>query len=211
MPHYLYLVRHGEQQDAEHGMPDGPLSPRGKRQAMLIAERLGGVPFTHTNGSASFTTPASASFSYWHQDEKFGLGFDLAWTKWDVFKNLTVNYANPAQPNTTEPFNWKNTWYASVGADWYLTDKLTFRSGIAVDTTPTSSTYRDPRVPDSTRKLLAFGLGYQATENFEVNASYMHIFVNKAHVNAVSSTGDVISGNFDDYGNTFGISAQYHF
>ncbi len=46
MPHYIYLVRHGEQQDAEYGMPDGPLSNRGKRQAQLIAERLGGVPFT---------------------------------------------------------------------------------------------------------------------------------------------------------------------
>ena len=43
--HYLYLVRHGEQQDAEYGLPDGPLSERGKRQARLIAERLGGVPF----------------------------------------------------------------------------------------------------------------------------------------------------------------------
>lgn len=46
MSHYLYLVRHGEQQDAEHGMPDGPLSPRGERQARLVAERLSGVPFT---------------------------------------------------------------------------------------------------------------------------------------------------------------------
>lgn len=46
MPHYIYLVRHGEQQDAEHGLPDGPLSPRGIRQAQLIAERIGGVPFT---------------------------------------------------------------------------------------------------------------------------------------------------------------------
>ena len=46
MSRYLYLVRHGEQQDAEHGLPDGPLSPRGIRQAELIAERLGGVPFT---------------------------------------------------------------------------------------------------------------------------------------------------------------------
>lgn len=46
MPQYIYLVRHGEQQDAEHGMPDGPLSERGKRQARLLAERLGGVPFT---------------------------------------------------------------------------------------------------------------------------------------------------------------------
>ncbi|CAN5263368.1 histidine phosphatase family protein [soil metagenome] len=47
MSHYLYLVRHGEQQDAEYGLPDGPLSGRGQRQAKAIAERLGGVPFTH--------------------------------------------------------------------------------------------------------------------------------------------------------------------
>ena len=52
MPHYIYLVRHGEQQDAEHGLPDGPLSARGTRQAQLIAERLGGVPFT-----AAFHSP----------------------------------------------------------------------------------------------------------------------------------------------------------
>jgi serine/threonine-protein phosphatase PGAM5 len=43
--HYIYLVRHGEHQDAEHGVDDGPLSPRGRRQASLLADRLGGVPF----------------------------------------------------------------------------------------------------------------------------------------------------------------------
>jgi probable phosphoglycerate mutase len=43
---FLYLVRHGEQQDAEHGLEDGPLSERGKRQARAIADRLSGVPFT---------------------------------------------------------------------------------------------------------------------------------------------------------------------
>ena len=46
MAHYLYFVRHGEQQDAEYGLPDGPLSPKGERQATAVAERLGGVPFT---------------------------------------------------------------------------------------------------------------------------------------------------------------------
>ncbi len=46
MAHYLYLVRHGEQQHAEHGLPDGPLSGKGVRQARAIADRLGGVPFT---------------------------------------------------------------------------------------------------------------------------------------------------------------------
>ena len=42
--HYLYLVRHGEHLDAEHGLEDGPLSPRGRRQAELLADRLSGVP-----------------------------------------------------------------------------------------------------------------------------------------------------------------------
>jgi serine/threonine-protein phosphatase PGAM5 len=42
--HYIYLVRHGEHQDAEHGLADGPLSPRGQRQAELIADRLSGLP-----------------------------------------------------------------------------------------------------------------------------------------------------------------------
>lgn len=44
MTHYIYLVRHGEHQDAEHGVDDGPLSPRGQRQAELIADRLSGLP-----------------------------------------------------------------------------------------------------------------------------------------------------------------------
>ncbi len=46
MPHYLYLVRHGEQRDADQGLRDGPLSARGKKQAAAIAERLSGVPLT---------------------------------------------------------------------------------------------------------------------------------------------------------------------
>lgn len=45
MTHYIYLVRHGEHQDAEHGLTDGPLSPRGLRQAAYLADRLSGVPF----------------------------------------------------------------------------------------------------------------------------------------------------------------------
>lgn len=44
MTHFLYLVRHGEHFGAEHGLEDGPLSPRGRRQAELLADRLSGVP-----------------------------------------------------------------------------------------------------------------------------------------------------------------------
>ncbi|GAA3759174.1 histidine phosphatase family protein [Microbacterium kribbense] len=46
MTHYIYLVRHGEHQDAEQGVVDGPLSPRGRRQAEAIADRLSGLPLS---------------------------------------------------------------------------------------------------------------------------------------------------------------------
>jgi long-chain fatty acid transport protein len=167
-------------------------------------------PFSHTTGTADFTTPAVISASYWHQAEKFGLGIDLAYTKWDVFKNLTVNYGN-TQPSTTEPFDWRNTVFASIGGDYYLNDKVTLRAGISFDTTPTHLSTRDARVPDSTRQMASFGIGYKASEHFEINASYAHIFVNQAHVNSTSGTGDVLTGNFDDYGNLLSFSAQYKF
>lgn len=168
-------------------------------------------PFANTTGTADFTTPAVVSASYWHQAEKFGLGIDLAWTKWDVFKELRVKYGNPGQPDTAEEFNWRNTIYASIGGDYYLNDKVTLRAGIAVDTSPTYNAVRDVRVPDSTRKLATVGIGYKASEHFEINASYAHIFVNQAHINSTSSTRDVVTGNFDDYGNLLSLSAVYKF
>lgn len=44
MIRHLYLSRLGEQQGAEHGVPDGPLSSRGRRQANALSKRLADVP-----------------------------------------------------------------------------------------------------------------------------------------------------------------------
>lgn len=62
MTHYIYLVRHGEQQDAEHGVEDGPLSPRGRRQAEAIADRLSGIPFDAVWHSPLQRTSETARF-----------------------------------------------------------------------------------------------------------------------------------------------------
>ncbi|WP_266171011.1 OmpP1/FadL family transporter [Dyella subtropica] len=207
---YHSKISHTIQGNANYIVPTNVQALLGSPQVSAL---LGGaVPFQHTGGTAALTTPASATASYWHQEEKFGLGMDVSWTKWDVLKQLVVKYDNPAQPQTVEPFNWRNTWYIAVGGDYYLNDKITLRGGLAIDTTPTRASNRDPRVPDSTRQTASVGIGYKASEHFEINASYAHIFVNSAHLNgSVSPTGDVLSGNYDDYGNLFGISAQYKF
>jgi probable phosphoglycerate mutase len=49
---YVYLVRHGEQVDAEFGLPDGPLSDRGRAQALHVADRLSTITF-----DAAYTSP----------------------------------------------------------------------------------------------------------------------------------------------------------
>ena len=75
-----------------------------------------------------------------------------------------------------------------------------------------SAANRDPRVPDSARRMATFGVGYKANDHFEINASYAHIFVSHAGVNgATSATHDVLTGSFDDYGNLLSLSAQYKF
>ena len=169
-------------------------------------------PFQHTTGTARLTNPATAALSYWHQEDKFGLGMDVAWTQWSVMRQLSVNYANPLQPTTTLPFNWRDTYYVSVGGDYYLTDKLTLRAGVSIDQAPMSARNRDPRVPDAARRMVTFGVGYKASEHFELNAGYGHIFVSHSGVNgATSATGDVLAGNFDAYGNLLSMSAQYKF
>lgn len=185
-------------------------------QALLASPQVQGLlggaePFQHTTGTADFTTPAFATVSYWHRGESFGIGADVSWTKWDVFKKLKVEYGNPAQPETVEPFDWRNTWYAAVGGDWYVSNQLTLRAGVAVDASPTHVSTRDPRVPDGTRKLLSVGLGYKASDNLRIDVSYAHVFVNDAHVNTVSSTGDRLTGSFDDYGNLLALGVQYSY
>jgi long-chain fatty acid transport protein len=181
----------------------------------LVESQLpaGSIPaFTHTTGTTRLTNPATATLSYWHQESQFGIGADVSWTQWSVMRNLTLVYADPTQPNTVLPFNWRNTYYVSVGGEYYATDKLTLRAGVAVDQAPMDAGDRDPRVPDSARRMITFGIGYKATDNFQINAAYAHIFVSHAGMNgSVDSTGDILTGSFDDYGNLLSLSAQYKF
>jgi long-chain fatty acid transport protein len=176
-------------------------------------ELAGSIPaFQHTTGMARLTNPAVASLSYWHQAQKFGLGVDVAWTQWSVMNRIKVDYANPTQPDTVLPFNWRDTWYVSVGGEYYATSKLTLRAGLAVDQAPMAASNRDARVPDAARRMASVGIGYKASDRFEINASYAHIFVSHAGMSgATSATGDVLAGSFDDYGNLLGLSAQYKF
>ena len=168
--------------------------------------------FQNTAASADFDTPATAEASWWHTlNEQWSFGADAGYTQWSSLKGLTVLYANPAQPMTTEVFNWENSWFGSVGAEYKFDPAWTLRGGLAIDGTPTSADTRDPRVPDATRRWVTVGLGYKPDQHWNFDLGYAHLFVSDAHVQDVSATGDVLAGYFANKGNLFGASAQYKF
>lgn len=168
--------------------------------------------FQNTDARAQFDTPETAEASWWHTaNERWSFGVDAAYTHWSTLKNLTVQYANPYQPVTTEVFDWNDSWFGSVGAEYHLDNAWTLRGGLAVDGSPTHESTRDPRVPDATRRWVTVGLGYKPDAHWNFDLGYAHLFVNDAHVTDVSATGDVLSGVFENKGNLLGVSGQYKF
>ncbi|MEO7350004.1 MAG: histidine phosphatase family protein [Terrimesophilobacter sp.] len=97
MSHFLYLVRHGEQKDAEHGMPDGPLSARGKRQAQAIAARLAAVPF-----DAAWHSPLQRAQETAHIMTKNIPGLEATPTA--LLMDCIPSGPSPELPHAFEPF-----------------------------------------------------------------------------------------------------------
>ena len=175
---------------------------------------LFGGAFTNTTGSADFDTPWYMNLGWWHTlDDRFSFGVTANYTHWSSFKQLQINYANPAQAqyNSAEIFDYKSTWFESIGGDYRLNDQWTLRAGVAYDETPTSDATRDPKVPDNSRKWLSFGVGYKASDALRFDVAFVHLFVDDAKVNDVSPTFDTLNGAFKVYGNVLAVSGQYTF
>ncbi|MGH8171913.1 MAG: OmpP1/FadL family transporter [Rhodanobacteraceae bacterium] len=176
-----------------------------------ILPLLGGA-FVNSDGQADFDTPAFANLSWWHTvDANWSFGADLGYTHWSSFKKLVVDYSNPVQPNSTSVFDWKDTWFGSIGGDYRVDDRWTIRAGAAIDQTPTRDSTRTPRVPDGMRTWLSFGVGYKSSENLKFEAGYAHLWVEDGSIEHTSATFSTLVGDFESSSNLFAISAQYKF
>jgi long-chain fatty acid transport protein len=172
---------------------------------------LGGA-FTDSPGKADFDTPAFATASWWHTvDDHISLGADLGYTHWSSFDKLVVHYSNPAQPDSVSIFDWKDSWFFSLGGDYRLDNNWTLRAGVAYDQTPTRDSTRTPRIPDGNRTWLSFGLGYNVDENLKFEAGYVHLWVDDGTIEHTSPTFSTLTGHFQSSGNLLAVSGQYRF
>jgi len=181
-------------------------------QPIAVLEQLAPGTFVNTIGRAEVSLPAVITASLSHAiNERWMVMADISHTRWKTAFDQVVVRFDSNQPDNTLEFNYQNTTFGSIGAEYKMSNTLTLRSGIAYDPTPTAYEDRDVRVPDQTRKWLSFGLSWTPSERAEYNFGYTHLFVNDSQVNAVSGTANQMRGRFDVNGDIFAASLNYKF
>lgn len=167
-------------------------------------------PYVADDGRASPDLPSSIILSGYHKlNDKLGLSASARWTHWAVFKNFIMT--SPKTPGSTvnHPYQYRDSWTISAGADVYLNDKWTWRFGTAYDQSPVkSAAHRSSRIPDVNRIWLTTGLSYE-TGNWQIDAGYAHLFMSKGHTNPNMAYG--FGAEYSSHSNMYGLNIQYKF
>ena len=162
--------------------------------------------------TAKITTPEMVWISGYHQlTEKLGLSATARWTKWSRFHDLNIHDAsNGAAVSKTEE-NWESTWFYALGADYALTDELTFRVGGAYDEPAVkSSSNRTARIPDARRWWASVGASY-ARDNWQFDIGYSHLFVKAVEATHGAVDSSDFKAKYSSNANLVSVNIQYKF
>lgn len=155
--------------------------------------------FGYVNGlssprtTASVTLPAYSDLSiYAKAMPELALMGTVGYTQWNSVQQLQINGVAGLAPRSTSPFvqpstnitvtsptHYQNSWFGAVGAEYNWTDSILLRTGLAYDQSPIRNAYRDVRLPDASRVIMAFGGHAQATKTVGFDVGYAHLFMTK--------------------------------
>jgi long-chain fatty acid transport protein len=186
--------------------------------------RVGALANLGSNGGASFQVNSVDASTVMHlpATTSFGIRSDLTknlalmsnavFTQWSTFENVTLRSAEVADllGNVSLPtvlvtqFDFRNSWFFSLGAEYNAFKDWTFTGGIGWDQTPAQDKFREFRIPDEDRYQLGVGLIYQANPNLSINLAYQHFFLpERAKIDHVPVLASPLSGSFIGAVNNF--------
>jgi len=161
-----------------------------------------------TKFTAELPLPAPSSIGFgFYPSEKTTIALDANWVHWNKYKELAFVYNNNQRvENTRSPRNYHDAAALRLGIQNQTTERLALRAGVGYAFTPVSEGYVTPEVPDANRVLLSAGIGYKASEHFNVDFSFLYENV-KARNETNIETG--LSGEFKTVAYIPGISLSY--
>jgi long-chain fatty acid transport protein len=147
--------------------------------------------------TATVNLPNMVNFGISHRfDAVWTLKAGVEWANWSRIGTVNVLQANGAGPATiggvpvTLPFQYRDGWFFSAGADYQVSRQLTFRGGVAYEITPIDDRVRTPRLPDNDRIWATAGLSYSPLPGMSLDVSYAHIWVKNAPINISATSGN---------------------
>jgi long-chain fatty acid transport protein len=111
----------------------------------------------------------------------------VEWANWSRIGTSTVA-AGPF--STTLPFQYKDGWLFSVGAEYIWNPALTLRGGIGFEKSPITDDVRIPLLPDNDRLWLSAGGTYQWSQRISFDLAYSHLFVKSTPINITAASGN---------------------
>ena len=88
------------------------------------------------------------------------------------------------------PFQYKDGWFFSGGAEYKWTDRLTVRGGIGYEISPVTDQVRMPLVPDNDRFWASVGATWQVFKGLHFDLAYSHIWVKDPSINISAASGN---------------------
>jgi long-chain fatty acid transport protein len=107
----------------------------------------------------------------------------VEWTNWSRIGTSTVSGA-PAP--TTLPFQYKDGWLFSLGAEYAWDRMLTLRGGVGFEKSPITDDVRMPLLPDNDRYWASVGATYKWSPKTTFDLAYSHLFVKSTPINVVA-------------------------
>src|SRR5262245_34293019 len=90
----------------------------------------------------------------------------------------------------TFPFQYKDGWFFSGGAEYKWTDRLTVRGGIGYEISPVKDQVREPLVPDNDRVWASVGATWQVFRGLHFDVAYSHVWVKDPTINISAGSGN---------------------
>ncbi|MBU7586747.1 MAG: outer membrane protein transport protein [Nostoc sp. TH1S01] len=168
--------------------------------------------FTDTGAKAIVNLPDILSLAVYQElSPRVSVVGDVTWTNWSRFKELRVQFDNPAQADSVQPENWEDTYRFGLGVNYSVNDKLTLRTGVTYDPSPIKDEFVTARLPGGDRTLVGVGASYRPSKSFSLDVAYSHVFSEDSPINQSSTTTGTVRGEFESSVDVVGLQLNWQF
>ena len=143
--------------------------------------------------------PQTVLLSVAHQlDEQWTLLGSLGWQDWSEFGEIGVEVdTNAAGTSRTVERRYKDTWHASLGAQYQVTPKLRWNMGVGYDSSAVDDKDRTVDNPMNETWRLATGFNYQVEEGLDIHLAYTLVWLGDMDVEQTKArSGNSLSGSY---------------